>query len=44
MNISNKARATALVASLLITLGTLLMVANYAYPEAPAVLVAAVDQ
>jgi hypothetical protein len=40
MNTSNKARAAALVASLLITLTMVLVVADYAYPEAPAVLMA----
>lgn len=42
MNTSTKARAAALVASLLVTLSIVLMVADYAYPEAPAVLMASV--
>ena len=42
MNTSNKTRAAALVASFLITLSIVFVVADYAYPEAPAVLLAAV--
>jgi hypothetical protein len=37
MNTSIKIRAAAFVASILVTLTTVSLVANYAYPEAPAV-------
>jgi len=40
MNTSIKTRAAALVASLLVTLGTIWIVADYAYPEAPATVLA----
>lgn len=40
MNASNKTRAAALVASIFITLSLVLVVADYAYPEAPAVTMA----
>ena len=40
MNTSTKARAAALVASILVTLGTVFVLADYAYPEARAVLIA----
>jgi archaellum component FlaF (FlaF/FlaG flagellin family) len=36
MNTSITSRAAALVASILITFGIVYMVADYAYPEAPA--------
>lgn len=36
MNTSIKTRAAALVASILVTFATVYMVAEYAYPEAPA--------
>ena len=42
MNPSNKVRAAALVASFLVTLSIVFAVADYAYPEAPAVLMASV--
>lgn len=41
MNTSIRARATALVASILVTFGTIWVVADYAYPEAPATVLAA---
>ena len=40
MNTSIKTRAAALVASILVTFGTVYLTAGYAYPEAPAVLLA----
>ena len=43
MNTSGKTRAAALVASIFITLSIVFVVADYAYPEAPAVLMASVE-
>lgn len=40
MKTSIKTRIAALVASILITFATIYTVAGYAYPEAPAVLIA----
>lgn len=40
MNISIKTRAAALVASLFVTLGTVFVLADYAYSETRAVLMA----
>jgi hypothetical protein len=40
MNTSLKTRATALVAAIVVTFGTIDLIAHYAYPTAPAVLVA----
>lgn len=40
MNTSIKTRAVALFASLFVTLGTVFVLADYAYPEARAVLMA----
>ena len=40
MNTSKKARATALVASILITLGIVSVLADYGYPRPPLVLMA----
>jgi hypothetical protein len=40
MNTSIKVRATALVASILVTFGTIWVVAEYAYPDAPTTVLA----
>jgi hypothetical protein len=40
MNTSIKTRATALVAAILVTFGTIELIADYAYPVAPAVQLA----
>ena len=40
MNTSLKTRATALVTAIVVTFGTIDLIADYAYPTAPAVLVA----
>ena len=40
MNTSIKTRAAALVAAILVTFGTIDLIADYAYPAAPAVRVA----
>ena len=40
MNTSIKARAAALVAAIVVTFGTIDLMANYAYPAAPTVRVA----
>jgi archaellum component FlaF (FlaF/FlaG flagellin family) len=40
MNTSIKTRAAALVASILVTFASVYVVADYAYPEAPASLLA----
>jgi hypothetical protein len=40
MNTSIKTRAAALVASILVTFTTVWLVADYAYPETPATLLA----
>lgn len=40
MNTSIKTRAAALVASIIVTLVSVYTVADYAYPEAPAVMLA----
>ena len=44
MNTSIKTRAAALVASILVTFGTLYLVADYAYPEAAPVKLASVSR
>jgi len=40
MNTSIKSRAAAVVAAILVTFGTIDLIADYAYPTAPAVRVA----
>ena len=40
MNTSIKTRAFALIASILVTFGAIDLIANYAYPVAPAALLA----
>jgi hypothetical protein len=40
MNTSIRTRIAAALASILVTLGTIYLIARYAYPEQPAVLVA----
>lgn len=40
MNTSNKTRASALVASIFVTFGAINLIADYAYPAAPAPVVA----
>lgn len=42
MNTSTKTRVTAFVAAAFVTFGAIDLIASYAYPEAPAVLIAAV--
>jgi hypothetical protein len=42
MNTSIKTRALALVAAVLVTLGGIDLIAAYAYPSAPAMLVASI--
>jgi hypothetical protein len=44
MNPTNKTRAAALVASILITVGMVSLVVGYAYPEAAIVLLASAER